>query len=225
MISFFDYEQGTDEWLSARRGLITASEMSLLLTPTLKVANNDKSRSHIYELAAQRISGYTEPHYLGGDMLRGHEDEIDARNLYSKKVAPVKQCGFVTNDKWGFTLGYSPDGLVGADGLIECKSRRQKYQIQTIAEHLPAGTIPDEYVLQVQTGLLVTERQWVDLVSYSGGLPMCVIRVLPDLSIQAAIVDAATNAEKQIAEKVAAYEKNARGLFETERRIETEMWV
>jgi hypothetical protein len=225
MISFFDYEQGTDEWLSARRGLITASEMSLLLTPTLKVANNDKSRSHIYELAAQRISGYTEPHYLGGDMLRGHEDEIDARNLYSKKVAPVKQCGFVTNDKWGFTLGYSPDGLVGADGLIECKSRRQKYQIQTIAEHLPAGTIPDEYVLQVQTGLLVTERQWVDLVSYSGGLPMCVIRVVSDLAIQAAIVDAATNAEKQIAEKVAAYEKNARGLFETERRIETEMWV
>jgi len=158
-------------------------------------------------------------------MLRGHEDEIDARNLYSKKVAPVKQCGFVTNDKWGFTLGYSPDGLVSDDGLIESKSRRQKYQIQTIAEYLPAGAIPDEYVLQVQTGLLVTERQWIDFVSYSGGLPMCVIRVLPDLAIQAAIVNAATNAEKQIAEKVAAYEKNSRGLFETERRIETEMWV
>jgi hypothetical protein len=109
--------------------------------------------------------------------------------------------------------------------LIECKSRRQKYQIQTIAEHLPAGAIPDEYVLQVQTGLLVTQRQWIDFVSYSGGLPMCVIRVLPDLAIQAAIVNAATNAEKQIAEKVAAYEKNSRGLFETERRIETEMWV
>lgn len=220
-----DVEQGSDEWLQARRGLITASEMSLLLTPTLKFANNDKSRAHVWELAAQRISGHTEPHYISNDMLRGHEDEIDARDLYSKKIAPVQQCGFVTNDKWGFTLGYSPDGLVGETGLIECKSRRQKFQVQTIAEHLPAGTIPDDYILQVQTGLLVTERQWLDFISYSGGLPMCVIRVLPDLAIQAAIVDAAASAEKQIAEKIAAYTKNARGLLETERRIEQEMTI
>ena len=226
MMKIYDnIEQGSDAWLEARRGLITASEMSLLLTPALKTANNDKSRAHIYELAAQRISGYTEPHYISNDMLRGHEDEVDARNLYSKKISPVRQCGFVTNDRWGFTLGYSPDGLVGDNGLIECKSRRQKYQIQTIAEHLPAGTIPDEYVLQVQTGLLVTERGWVDLVSYSGGLPMCIIRVLPDISVQLAIINAAAAAETQIAEKIAAYNKNARGLFQTERRIVEDMHI
>jgi hypothetical protein len=220
-----DVVQGSDDWLALRRGLITASEVSLLLTPTLKVAANDKSRSHIYELAAQRISGYTEPHYIGSDMLRGHDDEIDARELYSDRYAPVRTCGFITNDKWGFTLGYSPDGLIGEDGLIECKSRRQKFQIETITEHLPAGTIPSEYVMQAQTGLLVTGRKWLDLVSYSGGLPMAVIRVFPDVVMQEAIVSACATAEKQIAAKIADYTRLSVGLIPTERRIEQEMTI
>ena len=220
-----DIEQGSDEWLAVRRGIITASEMHLLLTPTLKVAANDKSRAHIYELAAQRISGYTEPHYIGSEMLRGQEDEILARALYAEKIAPVTECGFITNDAHGFTLGYSPDGLVSDDGLIECKSRRQKYQIQTIAEHKPAGTIPDEYVMQAQTGLLVTGRKWLDFVSYCGGLPMCVIRVYPDAKIHTAILDAASAAEVEIAAKLQKYVQAAAGLLPTERRIEQEMFA
>lgn len=213
--------QGSDEWLALRRGLITASEMSLLVTPTLKIAANDKSRSHVYELLAQRISGYTEPHYVGYEMLRGQEDEIHAKALYAEKYSPVAECGFVTNDTHGFTLGYSPDGLVGEHGLIECKSRRQKYQVQTIIEN----EVPDEYMLQIQTGLLVTGRQWLDFVSYCGGMPMAVIRVLPNAAIQAAIIEAATIAEKQIADKMTLYTVKAAGLYTTERRIEQEMIV
>lgn len=213
--------QGSDEWLALRRGLITASEVSLLLTPTLKIAANDKSRQHVYELLAQRISGYTEPHYIGSDMLRGQEEEILARALYAERIAPVQEVGFVTNDRWGFTLGYSPDGLVGDKGLIEAKSRRQKYQVQTIIEK----AMPDDFMLQVQTGLLVTEREWLDFISYSGGLPMMVIRVLPDVLVQAAIIAAAITAEAAIAEKLAMYQANARGLLPTERRIEQEMVI
>lgn len=213
--------QGSDEWLALRRGLITASEMSLLVTPTLKIAANDKSRSHVYELLAQRISGYTEPHYVGYEMLRGQEDEIHAKALYADKYAPVTECGFVTNDTHGFTLGYSPDGLIGEHGLIECKSRRQKYQVQTIVEN----AVPEEYMLQIQTGLLVTGRQWLDFVSYCGGMPMAVIRVLPNAAIQDAIIEAATTAEKQIADKLTLYAVKANGLYPTERRIEQEMAV
>ena len=114
-----DLIQGSDEWLQARCGLLTASEMKLIVTPTLKIANNDKERSHLYELLAQRITQYVEPHYISDDMLRGHEDEVDARILYNDNYAPVTDMGFITNSKWGFTIGYSPDGLVGDDGLIE----------------------------------------------------------------------------------------------------------
>lgn len=219
-----DLVQGSDDWHAARCGLLTASEMKLIVTPTLKVASNDKERAHLYELMAQRITRYVEPHYVSDDMLRGQNDEFEARDLYAKTYAPVQEVGFVTNNRWGFTLGYSPDGLVGEDGAIECKSRRQKFQVQTIADR----EVPTEHVLQLQTGLLVSERKWIDFVSYCGGLPMVTIRVFPDPVIQAAILDAASAFEERLAERLKAYREIAATgsrLIPTERRIEQEMFV
>ncbi len=228
-----DLIQGSDEWLAARCGLLTASEIKLILTPTLKIASNEKERTHLYELLAQRITKYVEPHYVSDDMLRGQADEVEARKLYAEQFAPVSpEVGFITNDKWGFTLGYSPDGLVGEHGAIECKSRRQKYQIETITENVTSGTVPPEFALQLQTGLLVTERQWIDFVSYCGGLPMAVIRVWPDEVIQSAIIKAATEFESRLADKMAQYQlagksqvTNTRLTKPTERKIEQPMFV
>lgn len=217
-----DLIQGSDEWLAQRCGLITASEMKLILTPTLKVADNDKTRAHVYELLFQRLTGFVEPQYVSDAMLRGQEDEIYARAAYEEHFAPVEQVGFITNDQWGFTIGYSPDGLVGDDGLIECKSRAGKYQVQTIAE----DEVPAEYMLQLQTALLVTGRQWIDFISYSGGLPMFVKRVEPDLLVQGAIVAAATNFEAKVAAKEREYRATITRMgkvIETERREEQEI--
>lgn len=216
-----DLIQGDEAWHAARCGLITASEVKLLLTPTLKTARNEKTRAHVYELAAQRITRYTEPSYIGDDMLRGWEDEITARELYSQHVAPVDEVGFVTNDQWGFTIGYSPDGVVGNDGLIEIKSRRQKFQAETII----FNEVPTDYVLQLQTGLMVTGRKWIDFISYCGGMPMFVHRVWPDDVLQSAIIDAATEFEAQIAAAIAQYHVNAAGLVMTERRVVQEMFA
>lgn len=219
-----DLIQGSDEWHAQRRGTLTASEMSLILTPKLKATSNDKERMHVYELSAQRISEHVEPSYIGDNMLRGWDDEIEARNLYSQHHAPVTEVGFITCDRWGFTIGYSPDGLVGDDGLIECKSRKQKFQIQTIA----TNEVPEEYVLQLQTGLLVTGREWIDFVSYSGGLPLFVKRVFPDAEMQAAIIAAATAFEQRVAERVAEYHANLAAmpkLIPTERKVIQEMYA
>jgi len=219
--------QGSEEWHQARCGLITASEVKLLLTPTLKRADNDKSRAHLWELAAQRISNYVEPSYVGDDMLRGHEEEFYARQLYGEKIAPVREVGFVTNSSFGFTIGCSPDGLVGDDGMIECKSRRQKYQIQTIVEHWRDGTAPADYLLQVQTAMLVTDRAWCDLISYSGGLPMIPMRIERDVKVCEAILEACAAAETKISEIINDYHDavRERALIPTERRIEQEMFV
>lgn len=218
-----DLVQGSDEWFAARLGLLTASEIKLILTPTLKVADNDKTRQHLWELMAQRITQHVEPTYIGDEMLRGMEDEILARSAYSETYAEVTEAGFITNDCWGFTLGCSPDGLVGTDGGIEVKSRRQKYQIQTITE----GVVPDDFVLQVQTCLLVTGRSWWDFISYSAGLPMVTIRMEPDEKIQAAIVEAAAGFEAKLAERMSAYAEASKlaRLIPTERRVEQEMFV
>jgi len=226
MIKYYDeVVQGSDQWLELRRGILTASEMKYIITPTLKVADNEKQRSHCHELLAQRITGHVEPQYIGEAMLRGQADEVDAVIAYGKTYAPVQSMGFIINDKWGFSIGYSPDGLVGDDGLVEVKSRCGKYQIETIL----AGEMPSEYMIQVQTGLLVSERKWCDFISYSAGLPMEVIRVYPDAKIQEAILKAATAFNECLVTKLATYiaalADNKRRFVATERRVEVEMYV
>lgn len=207
--------QGSDEWLAQRCGLITAGSMNLVLTPTLKVASNEKERTHLYELVAQRATKYVEPSYIGDDMLRGLEDEVYARALYSEKYAPIEEVGMITNDRFGFMIGFSPDGLVGDDGLIECKSRRQKYQAQTII----LDEVPAEYMLQIQSAMLISERKWCDFISYSGGMPMYVKRVFPDPVMQTAIREAATAFEMRIRAAIKVYEDHAKPFHMTERRV------
>lgn len=223
-----DFEQGSALWLQARCGMLTASEFDRILTPTLKIADNPKTRAHLWELAAQRITGYVEPHYISDAMLRGQGDEILARDLYSEKIAPVQTCGFVTNDTWGFSLGCSPDGLIGDEGVLECKSRGQRFQIQTIVDYFTDGATPDDFTLQTQGELLVTKRKWVDLVSYSGGLPMIPMRVEVIQDVHDAILEAAAKFESRINEAIATYGdalKSDLRLFPTERTIEQEMYL
>lgn len=215
-------EQGTEEWLAMRCGILTASEMKLIVTPTLKIASNDKERAHLYELLGQRITGYVEPRYISDDMLRGQWDEVEARIKYREHFAPVKECGFITNDEFGFVIGYSPDGLVGDDGLIECKSRRQRFQVETIS----ADQVPIDYMLQLQTGLLVSGRKWIDFISYCGGMPMFVKRVFPEAAIQDAIVTAARSFETRLKIRLEMYHEaldRQPVIIETERTNEEEI--
>lgn len=213
-----DLVQGSDEWLAARLGLLTASEVKSIMTPTLKPAKNEKTRAHAYELLSQRVFGFEAEKPETWDMQRGRDDEVYARVAYEEHFAPVQEVGFITSDALGFRMGYSPDGLVGDDGLIEIKSRAPKFQVQTILDN----EMPDDYVLQVQTGLLITRRKWLDFISYSGGLPMVTIRVYPDPAMQKAIIEAATAFEASIVTLHAEYRAalaSGRKLIPTERRI------
>lgn len=221
MITYHEeLEQGSDEWLAARCGLLTASEMKLIITPTLKIANNDKVKMHLYELCAQRLNKYVEPSFISDDMIRGNFDEFEARQIYHEQISPVKQMGFITNSKFGFTIGYSPDGLVGEDGLIEIKSRKQKYQLQTIV----TDEIDSDYLIQLQTGLLVSERKWCDFIQYSNGMPLYVKRVFPDPVFQKAIFEAAAEFEGKAKEIIEKYNANSTKYIMTERKIfETEI--
>ncbi len=209
-----DMIQGTDEWHRARLGILTASAMKNVITPSLKIADNKDTRAHVYEIVSQRACGYLEPEYESFDMQRGRVEEIYAKDLYSKHVAQAKDCGFITNDTWGFTIGYSPDALVGEDGLLEVKSRVNKYQVQTILN----GEVPSEHVIQLQTALLVSERQWCDYISYSNGMPMFILRVTPNEEIQEAIIKAASTFEERVRELLEEYRRKSQGLIPTERR-------
>ena len=197
-----DLEQGTDDWLNARRGLMTSSELSLILTPTLRQANNEKTRAHAYELAAQRLSGYTEPSYVGDNMLRGWADEIKARDRYSAEIAPVVEVGGMCRDFGSFKLWASPDGLIGDDEGLEVKSRIQKHHLATVT----SNEVPQEHMLQVQANLLVSGRSVWNYVSYCGGWPMWIIRVAPDPVVQQAIKDACGAFEEKVQEVMQLYQ-------------------
>ena len=223
-----DLIQGSQEWLDARCGLLTASEMGLIVTPTLKPASNKDERSHLYELLAQRITKYVEPAYISDSMLRGINDEIMAVALYDKTYAKVESVGFITNDHFGPVIGYSPDGLVGERGLLECKSRSQKYQLKTLTEFVPTEVIDPEFMIQCQTGLIVAQRDWIDLASYCAGLPMATVRVFSDEKIQDAIIEAALAFENKLQDRLATYHailKSKARLIPTERTIIQEMFT
>jgi hypothetical protein len=185
----------------------------------IKPARNDYSRGLTTLLAAERITGYTEPTYIGADMWRGIEDEPRAVEVYNEHYAPVTTLGFMVRDDWGFRIGYSPDGLVGDDGLVEVKSRRQKKHLATIL----SGEVPAENIAQLQCGLLVSGRKWIDYISYCGGMPMWVKRVTPDERWFVAILQAVDEFEKSVAGMVADYATATTGLPMTERVVEVEM--
>ena len=223
-----DVLQGSELWFQLRTGILTASEMKNVINhnlepvkPTKKDAERGKDIRHLYDMLAQRITNYTEPSYISDDMLRGKEDEIHAKIAYSANYAPIQDMGFITNDKWGFTIGFSPDGLVGDDGLVEGKSRKYKYQIETILDN----SMPSDFLVQVQTGLMVSERKWCDFISYPayGGTEMLTVRVEADKNAQDAIIAAAFDFERRLAEKLKQYNdivaSGKARLIKTERRV------
>jgi len=194
--------QGSPEWHTLRRGVITGSIVGDLITPTGKIANNATSRACLAELLAQRITGFSDTGFVTHDMQRGLDDEPYARALYAVQRGAVREVGFVTREVApDVVIGCSPDGLVGDHGGIEIKSRRPKIQIATII----AGAVPSENIMQIQACMLITGRTWWDYISYSGGLPMVIIRVHADRPLQIQIIDAVTVAEKAISEMRAQY--------------------
>lgn len=197
-------DQGTPAWHAARCGLLTASEIGQLLSEkTHQKAQNKDSRALVKKLAAQRLTGQVDETSPTFAMQRGHEDEEVARAIYSEQNGPVEQIGFMTRTIGGTTLGYSPDGLVGAHGLIEIKSCAQHLQLDTIL----AGDVPPRHRAQVQTALLVSGRDWLDYISFPamGGGPMMVKRILPDLDWQGRLIEAALDCEVEIAGLLKAY--------------------
>lgn len=182
-----ELEQGSDEWLAARCGILTASVVGQMIAPkTIKVAANDTARSLANTLIAERITGHVEPMQASRQMLRGTLDEPFARDYYSKNYAPAIEVGLMVRTINGHRLGYSPDGLVGSDGLIEIKSRNQRIQLQTVLEdEAPIGNMA-----QMQAGMLVSGRKWCDYVSFCSGMPLYVKRVYPDSRWYTVILEA-----------------------------------
>jgi putative phage-type endonuclease len=213
-------EQRSEEWLQLRAGMVTASVVGRLLTPTLRVADNDTARGVTAQLVAERITGQVEPTYMTDDMFRGVTHEPFARDVYSGYYQQAVECGFMVRREDDWTLGLSPDGLVADEGGVEIKCPRSKGHINTIL----ADAVPPYYMAQVQAALLVSGRDWWDYVSFCAGQPLFVKRVYPDPEWHEAITAACKKFETAAAQMVAAYQEATKNMPATE-RVELEVMV
>lgn len=208
-----DIEQRSEAWFDQRRGIVTASAVGKLLTPTLRVADNDTSRALTQTLIAERITGWTEETPMTPDMWRGVEHEPYARDIYSAHYHQAEEAGFMLRVEDGWQLGYSPDGLVGTDGLLEIKCPRAKTHLGTIL----ADTVPAYYMAQLQAGLLVSGRDWIDFVSFVAGMPLYRKRVTPDPAWFEAITAACIQFEDNATRTIADYRSRVMNLPATDR--------
>lgn len=209
MLTIIDCEQRSDAWFAARRGLVTASVVGKLLTPTLKVADNDTARGVIAQLVAERLTDDVDPSYMNADMERGCLYEPVIRDRYAEiNGVTVREVGLMVRTlEDGTRLGASPDGLVGVVGGIECKAPRAKGQVQTVL----ADEVPAEYMPQIQAALLVSGRDWWDYCSAAAGR-LYIKRVYPDPAWIEAITKAITEAEDAITKACDAYLERAEAL-------------
>jgi putative phage-type endonuclease len=112
------------------------------------------------QLVAERLTGEPQEGYTNGAMEWGTDTEASARQYYEMaEGVQVQQIGFIERDEH---IGASPDGLVGADGMVEIKCPNSTTHITYILE----DRLPPAYRAQVQGELWVAERQWCDFVSY-----------------------------------------------------------
>lgn len=211
--TYDDIDQGSEEWLQARCGILTASVMGqLITTKTVKPASNETARALTRSLVAEKITGRVEDTFTSSDMQRGIMAEPYARDIYSEHYAEVEEVGLMVREDYGTRVGFSPDGLVASDGLIEIKSPRAKAHLNTLL----TDAVPTEYLAQLQTGLWVSGRQWIDYISYHGGLPLYVKRVYPYEAWQLAISAAAISFQEQADALLRDYEAASQHLPPTE---------
>lgn len=156
-------EQGSAEWFAARCGVITASKYRDALDKTVKGAWTAKSCAYAAQVALARVTGdATDENFVSWQMRRGTELEPEARRAYEVATGNVaRESGVVLTDDRVF--GYSTDGLIEDDGLVEIKcvvSAEKLIDVWGFDEF-------SEYRHQMQGGLWITGRKWCDFVMYA----------------------------------------------------------
>lgn len=174
-----EVDQGTDAWHMLRLGKITGSRMKDVIAWSLPkpTKNNpdpaprEKSDRVGYrkELVSERLAGFhgEKKIYVTEAMQWGSLNEHTARQNYQLRYGnKVRQIGIIDHPE--LAIAYSPDGLVGDDGMIEIKCLEPWNHLYEIVK---PNALPEQFKPQVQMGLWITNRQWCDFIGYDSRMP------------------------------------------------------
>jgi len=198
-------DQGTLAWLTLRKGKITSSRVSDIMS-TGRGGQPSKTRlSYMYELIANTLSLDPIEGPTTYAMQIGREREDDARSYYQLlSSGNVQRVGYVEHGDIN-CFGCSPDGLIGDDGGLEIKCPLP----HTAVRYLDGMDIPKSYYYQIQSSLLITQREWWDFVVYcpefkhSGpDATLSRRRIYPDIAMQNDILVEVKEFCKEMQEKI-----------------------
>lgn len=196
-MKILDMPQGSEEWLNARMGLITASKFKDVMAK----GKGKTRKSYMYQIAAEVITSMREESFTNGYMEWGTETEPQAREMYEFVSGnAVVEVGMIVNDE--NTIAASPDGLVGEEGTVEFKCPKTTTQIETFL----SGKMPTGHAAQVQGQLWVSGREWCDFVSFDpridGEASYFCVRVERDVDAIAEIEEACDKFEIELTEMI-----------------------
>ncbi len=187
-----DEEQGSDEWLAARMGILTGTGFSNLLTPgTLK--RSASVMPYMGKLLAEYVSGEQQDKFSTADTERGTELEPTAVLMYEAITGKtVERVGMVYRDEKR-DRACSPDGLIPFGGAptpiagyekgLEIKCLQLKNHIM----HVLKGVLPNDYKMQVHGSMYITNLDSWDFMSFHPEFRPLIITVERDWDIDRAI--------------------------------------
>jgi len=203
-IEIIDAEQNSPAWFSARAGIPTASEFSTILAKGKGGGESITRRKYLYRLAGERLCGEPEETFQSPVLDRGHAMEPEAASWYEfTREVELQQVGFIKSTECG-GMGYSPDRLIGDNGLLEIKTNKPSVLIDLLVK----DEFPSEHLPQCQGGLFVSGRDYIDLVCFWPGMPKLVKRAVPDRAYQATLRSEITRFNDELCalvEKIKAY--------------------
>lgn len=167
---WLNLEQGSEDWLAVRRGVITGSRFK---DARDKLKNGQPSKAcldYARDLARERLGGKAPAKFQNAAMRTGTEQEPFARAKYEARTGHlVDEVGFYVSDDGRF--GLSPDGLIDDEGVLEIKTMVSSETLFTAV----ADRDTSEYIDQCLGYLWLLGRQWVDLVLWCPDLGHMVI--------------------------------------------------
>lgn len=171
-------QQGSQEWLEARAGCITASSLKALVTSKGAKTTSTTRDTYLNAVIAERMSGKPVDTFKSDDMLRGTERESEARDFFATILdVDIKEVGFYLLDD--HDIGCSPDGVFTFDGkdcAIEIKCPRASTHIR----YMKNKKLPTEYIQQVQMQMHIMELPSMFFASYHPDLKPFIIEVKKD---------------------------------------------